>query len=1310
MAKSVTEHQLTDENAGTDTRDSGPACTACQHRSVRCSRGRPCTNCVRRHDECDYIREWAPHSERVDVNNADHDAPAGSGEAQIGSEADQGSYPEPEQTALDPYPALAQHSGVATGRGSGNVGVYGVFPGPHAAQSNLTTNPNVALTEAQRAARDFHILRGDPGAHSSSSSALAGHYADCTDGGPGRDGVREAWRQAITYGGTRAYDEDFTPFDIDGTEKLFEEADRPTTRGGITKGRGRGGWRKLLKGTEHADVGRTAAATTKRGMPNPRGRPGKGVRGGRRSKPIDPGHDFKRLMQEASKAYFDQDYEEAADNCRQAIGINPEIFQAHSLLSQILQAQGRREDSLAALKFGAPTVRSAEIWEMLAVRLLDIPHEQHTKSLLRDAIDCYTEAIKVTRPEDAQLHLRARKYELYKALNDSKAARMDCKNILRIWPHKTFYVREFAQLCAAWYDKSELKRAFEEYEAAFGLYQKEGAETFGDEDDPTDPWEHLNTYLELSEMVADPWTSLKKAKQIARWFLGRREETFWDRYSEDDREFDVHNERRAYVPEWQMGKASRDNTQYGECLPIEIRVRLGMLRLKMGLQHHEEALRHFRPLLLEIDAIEDFWEVFLQVAQALRSAGFLKEAAEFFDPLRTYPDAENKIYGLEDKVWMALATCYHALRRVDDAIACYEVVVGRQGDDYGRASASLAKLYEDNGDLDKARFICQEFIAIGRHDLLIDAGVKMVPEAVRKLPAKIPIQQYIPSGKITPSIKPRIPRQPPKPILPAGVEPGSLSPQLLPDPMNIPARKLKSNSTKAPKKTTLGPTSREIELPEAPKTRVNAGRSRNKRKRDQFNILEAICGPVDDPELVEEIERQGPILKRPRLTKKPTAVTKAQAKEHSRQQLVHDVQARVHAYYATVKRYWEAAKGGNDESLVEKWIDAAVGMLADFTSMKVFFPYRDKNMALRCGEAEDSDKFFRDPKGTGSTSGFLSIPFAEWHRICVDLALFYARNAEQDKCYRIVQDVLFGANVFFQNSKLKWTQYGAAIHCAQVFNDSQYLIELSRDIIKEGDCRSGEGYQLFAAVNRFSFGSNWFSAGPTQKFMLRQVKFLDYLAMDTEMRKRFDWSAQAPVLERKGAGPVDERSDLFPGVLLTYGHMVAVANHSFSALPYYYRALALQPDNICVNLSIAAMWVQNSMKRQVPNRQFGITQGLSFLYRYYDLRVASGQVCDLQEAEYNTARMWHYLGLTHLAMPAYENVLGLSQQVQEEAKWIASAGQTDNRVSIQDDGTVKEDHQIEDFAQEAAFALQGLYALVGNDEAARAVTEDWLVI
>jgi general transcription factor 3C polypeptide 3 (transcription factor C subunit 4) len=118
------------------------------------------------------------------------------------------------------------------------------------------------------------------------------------------------------------------------------------------------------------------------------------------------------------------------------------------------------------------------------------------------------------------------------------------------------------------------------------------------------------------------------------------------------------------------------------------------------------------------------------------------------------------------------------------------------------------------------------------------------------------------------------------------------------------------------------------------------------------------------------------------------------------------------------------------------------------------------------------------------------------------------------------------------------------------------------------------------------------------------------------------------------------------------------------------------------------------MKRLSENRQFQIQQGLSFVYRYYDLRTKTGNAVLQQEAEFNVGRVWHGLGLVQLALPSYERCIKLTERVRQEAE----------------DGMSDAVAGHEDFATEAAFAIQSIYAISGNFEAARKVTQEVLVI
>lgn len=141
-------------------------------------------------------------------------------------------------------------------------------------------------------------------------------------------------------------------------------------------------------------------------------------------------------------------------------------------------------------------------------------------------------------------------------------------------------------------------------------------------------------------------------------------------------------------------------------------------------------------------------------------------------------------------------------------------------------------------------------------------------------------------------------------------------------------------------------------------------------------------------------------------------------------------------------------------------------------------------------------------------------------------------------------------------------------------------------------------------------------------------------------------------------------------------------------IDYFFRAYALDPRNPMINLSLALAYLHHALKRQSENRHYLIMQGFSFLFSYHDIRHGSQTDSERQEANYNVARAFQMLGLTHLAIPYYEKCLMLSELVPETSLTRSE----------------------ENFALEAAAALQGIWATSGDSVMARAVTERWLVV
>lgn len=125
-----------------------------------------------------------------------------------------------------------------------------------------------------------------------------------------------------------------------------------------------------------------------------------------------------------------------------------------------------------------------------------------------------------------------------------------------------------------------------------------------------------------------------------------------------------------------------------------------------------------------------------------------------------------------------------------------------------------------------------------------------------------------------------------------------------------------------------------------------------------------------------------------------------------------------------------------------------------------------------------------------------------------------------------------------------------------------------------------------------------------------------------------------------------------------------------------------------IHLSIALSYLHHAFKRQSDSRNHLTTQGFSFLYSYYDIRQKSLATYERQEADYNMARAFHMLGLTHLAVPFYERCLDRI---------------TDSHRSCSN-------HSSEDFTREAAYALQGIWAMDGEVNRARQLSETWLIM
>ena len=307
------------------------------------------------------------------------------------------------------------------------------------------------------------------------------------------------------------------------------------------------------------------------------GRGGKGIKRGPR-KPLDPSPEFKQLHSQAILAFIEQDYDLAEERVQQAIRTNPEMFQAHSLLSEIHLARGDKGKALIALFHGAHTrPRDPEVWMTVAQLLLDRAGDDRVAGA-RDAIYCYNRIIEIdVTNTEARYHRATLNLELGYA---NKAA-YDYDKLLILCPHDTTVLRHIAEVCI---EAGDVNRAIDLYNTSITYYKNiepSKVKSFS--------WTDANSYAELFLHSSRSIEGISCIKSLSRWLLDRGDDKFWDHYAGDDRELDLDDDtRRGGVAEFIPGR--HDRWKYGEGLPLELRIKLGILRLKLADDMFEEAM------------------------------------------------------------------------------------------------------------------------------------------------------------------------------------------------------------------------------------------------------------------------------------------------------------------------------------------------------------------------------------------------------------------------------------------------------------------------------------------------------------------------------------------------------------------------------------------------------------------------------------------------------------------------------------------------------------------------------------------------
>ena len=366
---------------------------------------------------------------------------------------------------------------------------------------------------------------------------------------------------------------------LQGRQNLsFERGKRGARRGrGIGRARGGRGGRPSKLNEAPSDYF-SWKSRTRRGRPRGEGLKGGEIGAKRPKRLAEPTEDFKELQLKATTAYLWGAYEEAAEHATKAVRNNPEIFAAHSLLAQILFSKGNVDESLEVLWASAHTRKETSAWWEVATRTLEYRGDR-TPETLNKVLYCYSNIVKLD-PKDYDA--RKGKLEILLELDYWLQAVHECEGMLRLRPYDLEVLQTFSE-------KSLLLNAVQNAKIAYERALKHYKRVQRDSSDGNFSFSDLNIYLEVYARLKQWREGIVILKSTARWLSGRKDESCWKGFHENDCEWDIADEpRRIKVPGYRPTKYPI--AAYGQSLPLELRAKLGIFRLRLGPLHFQEAL------------------------------------------------------------------------------------------------------------------------------------------------------------------------------------------------------------------------------------------------------------------------------------------------------------------------------------------------------------------------------------------------------------------------------------------------------------------------------------------------------------------------------------------------------------------------------------------------------------------------------------------------------------------------------------------------------------------------------------------------
>ncbi|KAL9107862.1 MAG: hypothetical protein Q9227_007280 [Pyrenula ochraceoflavens] len=995
------------------------------------------------------------------------------------------------------------------------------------------------------------------------------------------------------------------------------------------------------------------------------GRGFKGVKRGLRQAKA-PSAEFDNILREANHAFYKEgNLSKALDAVQQAIALNPEVHAAHALLASVYKEQGELGKCAQALFLGAhANPRQSRVWRSAIeafAEYLDNFDMDNRESVIGRIAYCYHRLINLN-PNDYESILRRAMLE--KERNRKGHALNQLQALLTQLPHNTEVLQLIAEICL---DLKQTSLALTLYDdcITFNRSLNESSIHFSFSD--------ILTYVELLAFDGNISDAIKALKSLSRWLLGRQAETYWDNVQDDDREWDAEDSpRRQKISEFRPNRFSLHTYGYG--LPLELRIKLGLMRFKQQGHNSRQAFAHFEWLEPE-DQDEgakayEYGDLFREVGDTFKEAKMYNEALRFYRPLLEL-DLVN-----DPNVALAAGLCQFEIDGFAKARDYFDIALKLDAESV-QARIWLARVFNDIGDLEKGAIYAREAIVLGRQAI--------VKPHRRKYERK---ERRLEREKAENELK-------------------------MAYKLKFPAKAREASKQRRAATLAMRPI--------APIWTRRDGLTSDHRPPGHD-----MAQSSDAEDIIESIERAEPENRTQRL-RQGNSTTELQEQEQLERQ------EELRTLYDILLTLQPKMRTG-DLDARDAWLDAADALIRAFRTERVFYPHDrlrftgyDENAETsfrrrKRQEAEEIDTPMRnlpdEIDGDTIPNDYCGIPFDNWLDVFLEFAFILSSmgEARKEACYSVLNQAA-DCSIWYHSTDALTKIYVAYASCALRLNDSETMLNTVARWFMTRFQFVSDAYRLFDALSllwrmpnanrRSQMQHAHFKSGPSQKFMLRQIKAVDLYLPENYgsvgeagpgpvpefMRStKAGRTVELPKLKSKDGEPIrPQEMDIV--LLVLYGHILYAGGSFLNAVNYFSRAYALDPSNPMVLLSLALAYCHGNFKRQNEDRHGYIVQGLAFLGEYREARMESVKDCSApvrdvvrMEVEFNEARFWHMLGLSGIAVHAYRKAL--------EVKDLSQG----------------EDGPAEDFSMETAFALQQIYFQSGDVDTARRITEKYLVL